>query len=348
MNLALFSRKSRTHFYLLLIPAVCFFVYLAWACRLPLSEAPDEIIRLQVPFYIAANNVLPNGFDPSIRNGLWGISYAFTPYGSSLLSALFVKMAMMLQLNSALQVVAARLSSCISGAMTVLILILICRELEFESIVAALSGLMLGLLPQFAFLSSYLNNDIFSALCTALVILGWLRGLRGGWLAKDCVFLGVGIGLLSLSYYFAYGLIPISIVLFFVGARRRGLEYEVIFRRAALVFAVAFLIGGWFFVRNAIIYSGDFLGMRSYSESAELYAIDDLKPSAHMTPKLAGEQFMSPLFGTGWLLMTNKSCICYLGGTAYPLNNVVYGAATILYAVTLLAAVVLGKCRLLA
>ena len=307
-----------------LVPLVCFFLYFAWSCVLPIDQAPDEATRLGIPFYIAQNGALPSGFEESLRNQIWGISYAFTPYGSSLLSAVFVKAAMILGAGDVTQVVAARLSSCIFGSLTVFVLMLICVELEFDRLTATVAGAVLGFLPQFAFLSSYLNNDIFSAFCAAMVVLGWIRGFRRGWDVGPCAFLGAAIGLLSLSYYFAYGLIPISIFVFFASARRLGVSWGGCFRRAGVVFVVAFAIGGWFFVRNALIYSGDFLGMRSYSECAELYAQQEYRPSVHQTLKMSGEFIMSPLFDSTWLWMTFRSCVAYFGYMAYPIAEFLY------------------------
>ena len=43
--------------------------------------------------------------------------------------------------------------------------------------------------------------------------------------------------------------------------------------------AAAFLVGGWFFIRNAVLHDGDFLGMRTIQESAEEHAQEDFKPS---------------------------------------------------------------------
>lgn len=303
----------------MLIPLACFLVYLAWSCVLPIDQAPDEETRLVIPFYIVSHGCLPNGFEESIRNKIWGISYAFTPYGSSLLSALFVKVATVIGAAASVQVIAARLSSCLFGALTVYIVMRVSIDLDFNDVTAAVTGVCLGLLPQFAFLSSYLNNDIFSAFCTAMVIWSWVRGIKFGWKAGECVLLGVSLGLLSLSYYFAYALIPISVVVFFVSAR--SLAYPTRFAKAGLIFVIAFALGGWFFVRNAVIYSGDYLGMRSYSECAELYAMDTFKPSDHWTLKADGHLFMSPLLDPIWLRMTFVSCIGYFGYMAYPLPS---------------------------
>ncbi len=307
------------------VTLACLLLYVAWASVLPVSQAPDESTRLAVPFWIARHGCLPSGFEESIRNTLWGISYAFTPYGSSLLSALFVKAASALGCSVAAQVVAARLSSCICGAGTVYVVMLLGDELAFAWQTTLVAGLGLGLLPQFAFMSSYLNNDIFSALCAALVILAWVRGLKSDWRARDCALLGIALGLLSLSYYFAYALIPLSVVVFFVSSARQNAGIRAVLIKALTVLCVALAVGGWFFVRNAVCYSGDFLGMKAYSECAERYASAGYRPSDHGTPRLAGEPFMSPLWDAKWLLLTFMSSVgvlgyldCYLPVLIYP------------------------------
>ena len=313
------------------IALACFALYAAWACLLPISQAPDEATRLAVPFWIAQNGTLPNGFEPSIRNTLWGISYAFTPYGSSLLSAVFVRAASSLSLGTCAQVAAARLSSCISGSLTVYVVMVICSELGYRRSTMLVSGIGLGLLPQFAFLSSYLNNDIFSAFCSSLVILSWVRGLKNSWRQGDCVLLGASLGLLSLSYYFAYAFIPVSVLVYF-GSSFGGGNSKTVFKNALLISVVALLIGGWFFLWNALSYSGDFLGMKAYSESADLFAAHGFKPSDHWTPKLAGQRFMSPLFDHNWIKFTVESSICILGYMAYALPNWLYKITLATYA----------------
>ena len=320
----------------------CLIFYVTWASVLPIDQSPDEVTRLAVPFWIVRHGALPSGFEESIRNHVWGISYAFTPYGNSLLSALLIKIALGLGLPATTQVVAARLSSCLCGALTVYVIMLIGEELGFCKPAILMMGLFLGLLPQFAFLSSYLNNDIFSALCSSLVILAWIRGLRDKWAVADCVLLGASLGLLSLSYYFAYAFIPVSVAVYFASAVHEGLKPKVLFARALLVLAIALLVGGWFFARNAIIYSGDFLGMRSYSECAELYASQGYKPSDHVTPKMLDSAFMSPLFTFEWIKATLQSSISFLGYMQYPLRGWAYWAMLLFVGACCASAVVPG------
>ena len=74
------------------ILVLLFGFYLLWAVTQPFNSAPDEYMRYQIPEFIYQHGTLPNGGDPSIRNPIWGISYAFTPILSYIISAGFMKM----------------------------------------------------------------------------------------------------------------------------------------------------------------------------------------------------------------------------------------------------------------
>ena len=88
-----------------------------------------------------------------------------------------------------------------------------------------------------------------------------------------------------------------------------------IFVKALAVFAIAFLIGGWFFIRNAVIHDGDLLGMRTSNESAALYAADEYKPENRQTPASEGWNFQQTYLQTpegrtsNWLFSTVSSFI---------------------------------------
>jgi len=56
-----------------------FGLLLAWSISIPAMGAPDEGMKMDICRYLAENHKLPHGGDPSIRNGIWGISYAFMP-----------------------------------------------------------------------------------------------------------------------------------------------------------------------------------------------------------------------------------------------------------------------------
>ena len=86
------SNRSRIYVLCELVFLAGVFVFCAyWAHLLPLDAGPDEKMRYDIPMYIYEHGRLPHGGDPSIRNPIWGTSYAFLPILSYIISALFMK-----------------------------------------------------------------------------------------------------------------------------------------------------------------------------------------------------------------------------------------------------------------
>lgn len=70
---------------------------------------------------------------------------------------------------------------------------------------------------------------------------------------------------------------------------------------------------GWYFVRNAIIYDGDFLGLATENTYAEQFADELHKPSTLLTPQKEGISLINMLFVKGWVKETFKSFIAIYG-----------------------------------
>ena len=80
---------SREKAYELLFLVFVFVFLFVWAMKAPLNASPDEEMRYRLTNYIVEHGELPDGRDPEIRNPQWGISYAFKPYTSCIVSAGF-------------------------------------------------------------------------------------------------------------------------------------------------------------------------------------------------------------------------------------------------------------------
>ena len=64
-----------------------FILYTMWAILIPFGECPDEPFRYKIPDYIYQFGKLPKGDTPYVMDDAWGISYAFTPILSYMVSA---------------------------------------------------------------------------------------------------------------------------------------------------------------------------------------------------------------------------------------------------------------------
>ena len=94
-----------------------------------------------------------------MRHPLWGFSYALYPYLTAIISSVFMAITSLFTKSAAALLTAARLTSVLSGTGTLIVVFLIGEELFERRESALLGGIFVGFLPQFVFLSCYVNND---------------------------------------------------------------------------------------------------------------------------------------------------------------------------------------------
>ena len=294
--------------------------------------APDEYMRLDVPIYIVNHGSLPLGSDPEIVNDIWGTSYGFSAYGSSLVAVPFMALAKLLFGTEGAMLHAARLTSVLFATATLFLLFRIGEKLKLPFSVQLLSVVLLGFLPQYAFLASYFNSEQMSFFSTALTIFFLIDGVTKKWRVECCVGLGISLGLVSLSYYYAYGAILASIVIYFgtaLGASTKNdSKIGMLLFRPMLILGVSLLVGGWFFLRNAILYNGDLFGMSTSSALSEQLAADAYKPSNRVTPKTIGLSPIDVVFGSyagiPWLESSLQSFVGVFGYMNVPIGDGIY------------------------
>lgn len=188
-------------------------------------------------------------------------------------------------------------------------------EKLFKGIYKWLFVIMIAFLPQFAFLGSYINNDSLALFSISMIIYSWIFAYENKWNVKSCILLGTGIGICALSYYNAYGYILFSII-FFIASNiflNNKFDFKDILKKGVIIAGIAFLIAGWWFIRNAIIYNGDFLGLSTETEYSEMYAKPEFKPSARKTPKREGKSLWQMISSMHWARMTYRSFIGLFG-----------------------------------
>ncbi|HEX7593451.1 MAG TPA: glycosyltransferase family 39 protein [Anaerolineae bacterium] len=127
--------------------------------------------------------------------------------------------------------------------------------------------------PSFLFASALVSNDAPLAAFSALVLLLWVKLLvdQNAPTLKSAALLGALLGLALLMKTTAVGLVPLSVlVLLLVARRERNWRYAILGN--AVMLAVIALLAGWWFVRNQLLY-GDPLALR-------LVAVASLFPRA--------------------------------------------------------------------
>ncbi len=300
-------------------------LYLAWAMHLKMDWAPDEYMRKDIALFIYNHGYLPQGDEEEIINYIWGTSYGFTPYLPSIIAAFFMKIMGVFHKSDVALLLAQRMVSILAGMGTAFFALKTGKRLFSNTISKYIFTSIICLLPQFVFLSSYFNNDVFAVFSCMIIFYFWIAGMQDGWNLKRSIGLGIGIGFCVMSYYNAYGFVLASIFVFFISflKKENTLKKKKIWKLAFVVFAVAFAIGGWFFIRNAVIHDGDFLGMRSSGITSELYAQHDYKPSNRSTLLNQGGKITDILLDGKWIPTMFLSFVGDFGYMTAPIDKVV-------------------------
>ena len=323
-----------------LITLFCY--YLSWTISQPFNTCPDEGMKWDICKYIYENNKLPHGEDEAIRNSIWGISYAFQPILTYMISAIFMKAMSIFTTEQFALVVAARLVSTISMTAFIYVVIKIAEKL-FEKKYKILFVTCVAFLPLTAFLASYINNDSTALLATAIIIYAWILGLESNWKNKHCILLGVGIGFCALTYYNAYGYILCSIIICLISVISNKMKIKEILQKALIVASIAFFIAGWWFIRNAIIYDGDFLGLNAQIECGDKYAQEEYKPSKRPTPQRQNQSIIDMLFNMGWIHYTSRSFVGIFGYHNIVMSSKIYYCYFAIWAVALIGIIMKFK-----
>ena len=168
-----------------------------------------------------------------------------------------------------------RLASVAMGAGTVYFCYLLILELWPGRVGLALAGAAITAFnPMFLFVSGAVNNDNLAMLLCALGLWLLLRLIRRHgdkqvlprrvwW--PDVSILGIVLGAAVLTKTSAMGLLPLAAVaISYVAWKRRSLWH---FLSGGLVTAgLVASLSGWWFVRNALLYDGDWLGLGRFVE----------------------------------------------------------------------------------
>jgi 4-amino-4-deoxy-L-arabinose transferase-like glycosyltransferase len=163
----------------------------------------------------------------------------------------------------ALAVHLARWVSIAIGAVTVVLTYAIARRVFPGSQGLALfAAALTAFNPQFLFIGGSVNLDVMAAMTCALALWQLIRTLKKPLRWKGWALTGAfcGLAVLSKSSAFTIGLVAGVLLLISVVRRR---SWSLLWRGALALGLAFFLVSGWWFVRNWILY-GDPLGWQTF------------------------------------------------------------------------------------
>ena len=126
--------------------------------------------------------------------------------------------------------------------------------LRAPPLVGHVAALLTVSVPQLQRVGASVNNDAAYTLAFATVLLLLARVAAGDVGRRAVVLTGVGVGVAMLTKGFAL-VLPLAVGLaFLVGARRAGRSWTAGVLPGFLALVVAFAVGGWWWLRNIVLY----------------------------------------------------------------------------------------------
>ena len=308
----------------LFLVAIAASLMIEWAFTTNKIGGPDEPMRYQVAQYLYEHpGELPRGDEETLLDPIWGLSYAFFPVLSYMVSAVFMWITSVFADSADALLHAARMADVLFVTIASWMTLRIGKHL-FEDERRWLFGCMVIFLPGYLFMGTYVNCDSLALMASAMILLAWARYLKQGWTWKNCILLACGMGICFLSYYNAYGWILWSFVFFcatILGCSKEPMKVRIqfLFKRGLPIAGITLAICGWWFIRNFLLYDGDILGRNASNLCAELHAMEEYKPSVHQTPQKMGWSLLSMFlcqpegWPHNWFLMVFSSFIGTFG-----------------------------------
>ena len=309
-------------------------VTVLWSLQSEISVCPDERMRLEMVSYICENGSLPVQGDPQLRDETYGFSYATAPPLPYLCGALLMKLASLLPFLGLAPLYAPRIVSFLACFGFLFLAGKIAEMLFRDRVKQGCFLCFCAFWPQLVFVFSYFNCDALCLFGTALSLFFLLKAMNRQWSVRDCIGIGVGVAICVLTYYnsiaFILGLVFTCLI---VNIRQQAKPKQILIRALYVVVTVLVLVS-WHFIRNALLYDGDFFGFSTTRALGEMYAAPGYTPTERAARSAA--MLATPSMILEWFVISAKSFIALFGYMNVIMGSWVYK----LYALFLLFAVI--------
>ena len=353
------KRLSAEHIRVLLMLLILFICMMAFAAVQPFGDGPDEINRFKLVEYIYNHGTLPVGDDPEVLIDGYGGSYAFQPMLTYIIDGYLLRALRVLEPTLEMRVFISRLVNIFIGLLTAIYVKKLSDYLFENKKTAWAFTLAVVFLPQNLFIHTYVNTDSMGLLSIAIVLYALVKGMRNDFDKNSCITLAVGIILCALSYYNCYGIVVCAILLFALYFFKKFrvasdstqnlpvYDYRSLLRKGIFISIIVLVGIAWWFIRNAILYDGDFLAMEARALCAAETSIESLNPLTRETYQKMGVPLMEMVFGTDYFTLVWKSFIAMFGPMLIPTHHYIYMAFRDLFFVAVIGLLIPKKSSVL-
>lgn len=285
---------------------------LFWSANQPFNSCPDESMRYVIPKFIFTHWQLPNANDKSIIDIRYGFSYASQPQLPYIISAIFMKTFSLFSSSDFGIVMAARMTSIFSGVIYTYFVIKIGELLFKRKLIRYIFIALCTLWPEAMFIFTYVNCDGLALMSISIMIYSWFSAYSNGWNLKTSILLSIGMSIALLSYMNAYVFVLLSLLVYvsyYIFVDKSEERLKKFFKFGFLIFGIVFLLTGWHFIRNIVLYNS-ILATKT-NNYAEIYAIKGFSTSDRAAKAMAT---MSTLYGNmKWIYLSITSFIGTFG-----------------------------------
>lgn len=353
------KRLSAEHIRVLVMLLTLFICMMTFAAVQPFGDGPDEINRFKLVEYIYNHGTLPVGDDPEVLIDGYGGSYAFQPMLTYIIDGYLLRALRVLEPTLEMRVFISRLVNIFIGLLTAVYVKKLSDYLFENKKTAWAFTLAVVFLPQNLFIHTYVNTDSMGLLSIAIVLYALVKGMRNDFDKNSCITLAVGIILCALSYYNCYGIVVCSILLFALYFFKKFrvasdstqnlpvYDYRSLLRKGIFISIIVLVGIAWWFIRNAILYDGDFLAMEARALCAAETSIESLNPLTRETYQKMGVPLMEMVFGTDYFTLVWKSFIAMFGPMLIPTHHYIYMAFRDLFFVAVIGLLIPKKSSVL-
>ncbi|HJC24535.1 MAG TPA: hypothetical protein H9761_12610 [Candidatus Eisenbergiella merdavium] len=340
-------------FFALVLLCMMMFIFLQ-----PFGEGPDEINRFRVVWYIAQNGTLPRGDDPAVLIPGYGGSYAFQPMLTYILQGYLLWFLRLFTDRFDVLLISARLVNAAFGLGAAFYARKLSKMLFPDRLSQWVFSCLAVFLPQSIFIHTYVNTDSCAIFSVMMMLTEALVGLRDGFRRPACIRLAAGIVLCALSYYNAYGAVLAAILLFISAfvreipagsilpdgtafpKARLHIRLLPLLKKGLLISAFVAVGAGWWFLRNAVLYDGDFLGITARNICVIQTSMPDYHPLLRTTYQDMGVSILSMVFETDFFILLCRSFVAMFGPMSLPTHYYIYISYYWMFGIGLIAAAI--------
>lgn len=322
---------------LLYIIIIFSMITIFWIHLIPYPDAPDENIHFERNVkFILDNKRLPiagtDDFDliePLRENSFGGVSYTYSynnsPQMNYLISAAMVKIITAIRPDISTPI-ASRYASFLWGISFVFFLFQIMYHITRDRHISTWVTILVAFIPQVIFISAYTNQDIHSLAISAILMYTLLRfiDLKSN---KNLIWFSIACALLlvaKLNYYvyipFVAGYFLYAIIV------KKEFKFRYFIKISVVVGSISFILSGFWFFRNYILYDGDILGQQYLTELAT-------KLHGPANPQSFSLSSLTYLFSIDYFYRVFKSFFAWFSWLGIALEDVYYRILLVLLVV---------------